>query len=131
MRFGLVIGVFILLAGLPAHAQGHDHGHAAPHGGQVKKIGSYHAELVVKGSEVALYIVNEKEEKVDASKFSATVVVLAKGNEQKAIELKPAGENKLAGAMNFDFDGKFRATATLRSAMGEIGKGRYSLDAAR
>lgn len=80
---------------------------------------------------MALYVVNEKEEKVDASKFSATAVVLAKGNVQKTIELKAAGENKLSGTIDFDVDGKFRATVTLRAATGEIGKARYSLDVAR
>jgi hypothetical protein len=35
--------------------------------------------------------------KVDASKLSATAVVLAKGNEQKTVELKPAKDNMLSG----------------------------------
>jgi hypothetical protein len=55
-------------------------------------------------------------------------VVLAKGNEQKTVELKPAGENKLAGKADFPVEGEFRATVTLKSGGSELGKARYSLD---
>ena len=91
------------------------------------KIGAYEAELVVKGSDVTLYLNNEKDEKIDASGFTATAVVLAKGNQQKSLELAPAGENKLVGKIDFPIEGKFRATVTLKTASGEVGKGRYNL----
>lgn len=113
----------------PGAALAQAHSHAAPNGGQIQKIGAYEAELVVKGSDVMLYVVDDKEQKVDASKLSATAVVLAKGNEQKTVELKPTGDNKLAGKADFPVEGKFRATVTLKTATGEAGKGRYSLDA--
>lgn len=111
-----------------AWAQGQGHSHAAAHGGQIQQIGTYEAELVVKGSELMLYVVDEKEQKVDASKLSATAVVLAKGNEQKTIELKPAKDNMLSGKAEFPVDGKFRATVTLKAGSTEVGKGRYNLD---
>lgn len=110
-----------------AHAQ-HSHAHAAPNGGQIHKIGKYEGELVVKGSQATLYVVDETEKKVDSSLMSASAVVLAKGNQQKTVELKPAGDNKLAGTVDFPVEGKFRATVTLRTAAGDIGKARYSLD---
>lgn len=119
-----------LMAPVAAFAQGagHGHAHAAPNGGQIQNIGAYEAELVVKGSDLTLFVVDAKEQKVDAAKFSATAVVLAKGNEQKTVELKPAGDNKLAGKADFAVQGKFRATVTLKSGATEIGKGRYNLD---
>lgn len=110
-----------------AFAQGHGHSHASAHGGQIQKIGVYEAELVVKGGDMMLYVVDEKDEKVDATKFSATAVVLAKGNEQKTVELKPANDNMLSGRADFAVEGKFRATVTLRSGSTEIGKGRYNI----
>ena len=111
-----------------ALAQGQGHAHAAANGGQIQKIGVYEAELVVKGADVMLYLVDDKEQKVDASTFSATATVLAKGNEQKTLELKPSSANLLTGKEDFPGDGKFRATVTLKSGANEIGKGRYSLD---
>lgn len=109
-------------------AQGGAHSHAAPNGGQIQRIGAYEGELVVRGPEVMLYVVDEKEQKVDVSKLSATALVLAKGNEQKTVELKPAKDNILIGRADFPIEGKFRATLTLRSGSTEVGKGRYNLD---
>lgn len=121
-----LLTVVLAFAPIPALAQAHSH--AAPNGGQLQQIGPYEAELVVRGSEVALYVVDEKEQKVDASKMSATAVVLAKGNQQKTVSLQPAGDNKLTGKVDFAVDGKFRATVTLKTPAGEAGKGRYNLD---
>ena len=112
----------------PVTAQAQAHSHAAPNGGQVQNIASYHAELVVRGADMALYVTDKKHRKVDAAKFSATAVVLAKDNEQKTVELNPAGDGKLAGKADFAVDGRFRATVTLKSGSTEIGKGRYNLD---
>lgn len=129
MHIARVLAVLLAFAPLPALAQAHNHGPS--NGGQLLKIGAYEGELVVRGSDVTLYVEDDKERKADASKLSATVVVLARGNEQKTIELTPGGDNKLVGKVDFPFEGKFRATVTLRSASGEIGKGRYSLDPIR
>ena len=108
-----------LLAPTAVLGQAHQHG---------EKIGAYEAQLVVKGSDMTLLVLDDKDQKVDASKFTATAVVLAKGNEQKTVELKPAGENKLAGKVDFPVEGKFRASVTLKSGGNELGKARYSLD---
>jgi nitrogen fixation protein FixH len=120
--------VFVALAAPAALAQGHGHSHR---GGQEVRIGNYEAELVVKGAELALYVNDTNDKKVDASDFTATAVVLARGNQQKAVNLTHAGDNKLAGKIDFQVDGKFRATVTLRTSKGEVGKGRYNLDAGR
>lgn len=124
----------ILVAGLalsPALALAQAHSHGPQHGGQVQKIGAYEAELVVKGSDAFLYVIDDKEKKVDASKFSATATVLAKGNDQKTVELKPASDNILSGKVDFAVEGKFRATVTLKSGAAELGKGRYNVDVTR
>lgn len=129
--FPYAVATAMCLLTANAYAQKHDHAHPAPNGGQIRMIGAFEAELAVKGSELALYIVDDKERKVDASKFSAAAVVLAQGNVQKTVELKPAGENKLAATMDFKFEGKFRATVALRSSTAELGKARYSFDPPR
>ena len=121
-----VASTALILSGGGVMAQS-GHSHAASNGGQIQQIGAYEAELVVKGSDVMLYIVDKQEKKVDAAKFSATAVVLAADNQQKTVEMSPSGENRLAGKI--DFAGKFRVTVTLKSGTAEAGKGRYSLDA--
>lgn len=126
LKLRILVAAGLALA--PALGLAQAHSHAAPNGGQIQKIGPYEAELVVKGSDAMLYVVDDKEQKVDASKFSATAMVLAKGNEQKALDLRPASDNMLKGKVDFPVEGKFRATVTLKSGTTEIGKGRYSLD---
>jgi nitrogen fixation protein FixH len=128
MLYRFAIALSLLLAPATAGAQSHDHAH---HGGQEVKIGTYEAELVVKGSDVTLYVNDAKDQKIDAKDFTATAVVLAKGNQQKTVDLTPGGDNKLVGKVDFPIEGKFRATVTLKTAAGEIGKGRYSLDVKR
>lgn len=124
----LAASAALMLSGAGVMAQG-GHSHVAANGGQIQQIGAYEAELVVKGADVMLYIVDKQEKKVDAAKFSATAVVLAADNQQKTVEMRPSGENRLAGKIDFPVAGKFRATVTLRSGTAEAGKGRYSLDA--
>ena len=80
LQAALVSATLLITPGA-AYAQAHSH--AAPNGGQIQNIGKYEAELVVKGNEVSLFVVDEKEQKVDASKLAATAVVLASGNQQK------------------------------------------------
>lgn len=127
LNFALYAALIITSGGV-AQAQ-HAHSHAPPNGGQVQKIGKYEAELAVKGSQATLYVTDESDKKIDAKNMSASAVVLAKGNQQKTVEMKSGGENKLTASVDFPIDGKFRATVTLRDGNSEVGKARYSLDA--
>lgn len=52
------------------------------------KIGRFEVELVVRGSEATLSVVDDKEQPVDASRFSATAVALARGNERRTLEFR-------------------------------------------
>lgn len=124
----LAASAALMLSGGGVMAQS-GHSHAASNGGQIQQIGAYEAELVVKGADLILYIVDKQEKKVDAAKFSATAVVLAADNQQKTVVMSPSGENRLAGKIDFPVTGKFRAAVTLKSGTAEAGKSRYSLDA--
>ncbi|MCV0387573.1 MAG: hypothetical protein K5821_14350 [Nitrobacter sp.] len=77
VRWALALG--ILLAPAPAGAQGHGHSHR---GGQEVRIGNYEVELTVAGSEMTLHVNDTNDQKVNGESFSATAVVLAKGNQQ-------------------------------------------------
>ncbi|MDX2264776.1 MAG: hypothetical protein NW215_07370 [Hyphomicrobiales bacterium] len=119
---------FLVLSSVNAIAgDGHDHA-KAENGGQIEKIGSYEGELVVKGGELALFVRDEKDKVVDVASMSAVAVVLVKGNEQKTVELKPAGANKMTGMIDFPVDGKLRATVSLKAGAVSLGKARYTLD---
>src|SRR5262245_46161671 len=128
MKRILVAMIAVLALGASVWAQGSGHAH---NGGQAVKIGKYEVELVVKGSEVTAYVLDEQDKKVDSSTVTASAVVLAKGNEQKVIDFRPAGDNKLTAQYDFPVEGRFRATLTLKTQAGEAGKGRYNLNIGR
>ena len=132
-RRTMVAAATFLAISAPAvgRAQGAATGHGHAHAGQEQKIGSFEVELVVRGSEATLAISDDKEQPVDASRFSATAVALARGNERRTIEFRPAGANRLAARVDFPFDGKFRATVTLRGPGGDIGQARFNVDPTR
>jgi hypothetical protein len=117
----------IVFALLPAGAVA-QHPHQ---GGQAQIIGPYEVELVAKRTEVTLFVLDKREQNVDAAPLSGSAEVLAKGNERKTITFKPAGDNKLSASIDFPIEGKFRATVTLKNAQGEVGKGRYAVDVIR
>ena len=104
-------------------------GHAP--GGQEQNIGPYEVELAVRGGEASLTIRDDKEQPVDAARFGATAVVLARGNERRTVEFRPAGANRLTATIDFPFDGKFRAAVTLRGPAGNLGSARYNVDPVR
>lgn len=128
----ILFAALLAMAPVSAMAQDKSHGHlhTAPHGGQIQSIGAYEAELVVKGTELSLILVDKDEKEVPSNGFEATAVVLAKDG-QKPVELKPNGGNKLTGTADLTYEGKFRATVTLTAAGKEVGKGHYSLDATK
>ena len=80
---------------------------------------------------MTLHVNDTKDQKVNTEGFSATAVVLAKGNQQKTVELAHASDNRLVGKIDFATDTRFRATVTLRTSKGEVGKGRYNLNVTR
>lgn len=114
-----------------ARAQGAGGAHGHAHTGQEQKIGPYEVELAVRGGDATLAISDDKEQPVDASRFSATAVALARGNERRTIEFRPAGANRLAAKVDFPFEGKFRATVTLRGPGGDVGQARFNVDPTR
>ncbi len=138
VRVALIAGITMgpIIGTIPptALAQGHTHGsggHAqGHHGGQIQKIGSYEAELVRRGPELLLYLTDEADRPISPSGFTASAVVLARGNEQRAVELTPGPENRLAGRLDFPIDGRLRATVTLRQGTAEVGRARYTLEPA-
>ena len=116
---------------VPALAWGQAGGHGHAHSGNEVKIGRHEVGLEVRGGQATLSIVDDKEQPVDAAAFSATAVVLARGNERRTLEFGPAGGNRLVAPVDFPVDGKFRATVSLRGPGGDLGTGRFNVDPVR
>jgi hypothetical protein len=99
----------------------------AKYGGQVKKIGAYEGELVVKGSDVQLYVIKDHKPMQPTGSMTASVKLFV-NNAESSVELKPQGD-KLAGKAGAPLSGAVRAMATLTEGGKELGKAQYSLTA--
>ncbi|WP_431269261.1 hypothetical protein [Dankookia sp. P2] len=131
MRRRTMTGLVAATALAPTLAWGQAAGHGHAHSGNEVRIGRHEVELAVRGGQATLSIVDDKEQPVDGAAFGVTAVVLARGNERRTLEFRPAGGNRLVAPVDFQVDGKFRATVTLRSPGGELGTGRFNVDPAR
>lgn len=98
----------------------------AKYGGQVKKIGAYEGELVVKGSDVHLYVIKDHKPMNPTASMSANVRLFV-NNAESTVELKPEG-NKLVGKASAPTTGNVRAMTTLADGGKEVGKAQYNLN---
>jgi hypothetical protein len=99
----------------------------AKYGGQVKKIGAYEGELVVKGADVHLYVIKDHKPLTPPAGMAASVRLFV-ANSESTVELKPAGD-KLVGKATAPATGTVRAMATLSDGGKEVGKAQYSVTA--
>jgi len=92
----LVVTAVLLATPVSAFADGPKIG---PNGGHRTDAGPYHAELVVKGDDVLLYVTDGTDKPVDVSGAKAEATILANKQTQK-VALEPAGTNLLKGQAN-------------------------------
>ncbi|SMH61568.1 hypothetical protein [Azospirillum agricola] len=97
MKFVQLLVSAVLFAA-PASALAHGPS-VGPHGGPVADAGAYHAELIVQGSEVVLYVTDGSDKPVDVTGAKAEATILANKQTQKVV-LEPAGDNTLKGKAN-------------------------------
>lgn len=97
----------------------------AKYGGQIKDIGAYEGELVVKGQDVQLYLIKDHKAVNPSANMTANVRLFI-NNKESSVELKPEG-NKLAGKAAVSATGPVRAMATLTDSGKDVGKAQYSL----
>lgn len=101
-----------LLAG-PVLAQKtqHDHSRPGPHGGQVLDAGAWHAELVVKGEVIQLFMSGGDQAPLPAAGFAGTAILVADGKPLR-IALAADGD-KLAGPLPKGFKGRLKGAVRL------------------
>ncbi|HEY0835163.1 MAG TPA: hypothetical protein VGE72_14760 [Azospirillum sp.] len=90
--------LFAALFAAPAAALA-DGPKTGPNGGPRADIGPYHAELVLKGNDVVLYVTDGADKPVDVTGARAEATILANRQTQK-VALAPAGGNTLKGQAN-------------------------------
>ncbi len=97
MKFSrLLIAAALFAVPVNAFADGPKIG---PNGGARTDAGPYHAELVLKGNDVVLYVTDGSDKPVDVTGAKAEATILANKQTQK-VALMPAGGNTLRGQAN-------------------------------
>lgn len=86
---------------------------AASHGGLVQEAHENWVELLVKGDQVRVYVLDEAQKPVPPGQVTGTATVMVDGKPQK-IELHPANDGGLAGKLPVPASGKMLATVSLK-----------------
>jgi hypothetical protein len=101
----------LAIAPIPVFA----HGERPPsaHGGDVQDAQGVWVELVVKGSDVTVYVVSEDHKPISAQQISGTATVLIDGKSYK-VDLSPGEANSVQGKLPLPATGKLVATVALK-----------------
>ncbi len=121
----IVVSALALCASsLASASEGHDHGHAAKHGGVVVETKQLDQELVAKPGVIRLYLTDHGKP-VDVSKASAKLTLLT-GSEKQEVELRPAGD-KLEATGAFKVGPGTKAIAVVTGASPSTSTARFTL----
>jgi len=112
MRFAATaLGLALVLA--PVSGFAHGEPPMASHGGIVQEAGEMYLELVVKGTDVTVYVLDEARMPVPSAQASGTATILVNGKSHK-VELKAADGNSLHGTLPVEASGKVVATVAIK-----------------
>lgn len=95
----------------------------SPHGGQLRRAGAYHYELVVRPNAVTVYVTDHAGTAVSTKGASGNATVLS-GKAKAAVPLQPAGDNLMKGSGRFDTapDMKVVVSITLAGKTPEVAR---------
>ena len=105
------LGLALAFAPVPGFAHGELP--LASHGGLVQEAGEMYLELVVKGADVTVYVLDEARKPVPGTQASGTATILVDGKSHK-VELKAAEGNSLHAVLPVQAAGRVVATVSLK-----------------
>jgi hypothetical protein len=103
----------LALALAPTAAFAHGERPQAALGGDVQDAQGVWVELVVKASDVTVYVMTEDNKPIPAAQISGTATVLVEGKVYR-VELKPGQANSVEGKLPVAASGKVVATVALK-----------------
>ena len=122
MRYALAF-LSALIIGTAALAETHSHGEKGPKGGPMEDVAGLHAELLMSGNTITLYIYDEAVKPVSTKGFSASALI-TRGKDRETLKLEAADGNTLRGDAKSAVKGSTIAV-TLRTAAGKSGQARF------
>jgi ABC-type glycerol-3-phosphate transport system substrate-binding protein len=103
----------LALAFAPVSSFAHGELPPASHGGLMQEAGEMYLELVVKGADVTVYVLDEARKPVPGTQASGTATILVDGKSHK-VELKAAEGNSLHAVLPVEATGRVVATVSLK-----------------
>ena len=107
------VPLLLTLALTPGAVSAHGEAPQAMHGGLIKEAQELWVELVVKGANVAVYVVDEARKPVPANQVSGTATVLVGGQSYK-VELSASGGDGVQGKLPAPVTGNVVAVVALK-----------------
>jgi hypothetical protein len=120
-----LVATLSLAAPAWAHGGDHheDHHHDAPHGGIVRTVKPYHFELVTKGNQVRVYLLDDRLKLLPTKGRKGEAIVQLNGKTQR-VTLQPNGD-AFTGTLDLSKASKYVAVISL-DIDGKTYRGRFS-----
>lgn len=115
----LILALAVLLFASPALA----HETKGAHGGRIADAGNYHVELVVGGTDVAVFVTDANDKAIATTGFKALAILTAGGKAQR-IALT-AGDNKLNGKAEATLPANVKGVVQLTAPDGKVSQGQF------
>ena len=113
----------LMAAALLSATQAFAHEAKGPNGGRVIDAGNYHVELVVGGTDVAVFVSDSDNKPVTLTGFKAIAILNAGGKAQR-VALTPA-EGKLSGKAETALPASVKGVVQLTAPDGKVAQGQY------
>jgi tellurite resistance-related uncharacterized protein len=105
--------LMMALATAPIPVFAHGERPQPAHGGDMQDAQGVWVELLVRGSDVTVYVVSEDHKPIPAQQISGTATVLIDGKSYK-VDLSPGEANSVQGKLPIPATGKLVATVALK-----------------
>lgn len=117
------LNLILMAAALLGASQASAHETKGPNGGRVVDAGNYHVELVLGGTDVAVFVSDSDSKPVTPTGFKALAILNAGGKAQR-VALSPA-DGKLAGKAEASLPAGAKGVVQLTAPDGKVAQGQF------
>jgi hypothetical protein len=115
----VIITALALPIGASAHAP-----KIGQNGGPQEDAGSFHVEIVPKGTVLQVYLKDQADKAVTSSGFKGTAIFVIDGKAER-ITLTPAGENQLKGTSSVDLPAEPKGAVQITTPTGSTVQAKF------
>src|SRR6516162_8127285 len=117
--FVIITALALVPLGASAHAP-----KIGQNGGPQEDAGSFHVEIVPKGTVLQVYLKDHSDKAVSSNGFKGTAIFVINGKAER-ISLTPAGENQLKGTSSVDLPAEPRGAVQITTPTGSTVQAKF------